>query len=104
MTLYPKIQLSRLRQIGWDHWDPIGIRSFETDDWKENAADEYDGYLLEVVSMLHRGQSTADAIAYLDWVGSEHMGLGPVTDEAHRASIATVEAILTYLKTLPDGR
>ena len=31
------------------------------------------------------------------------MGLGPVTDEAHRASVATVKAILDYLKTLPDG-
>jgi len=100
MNPYPKIQLSHLRQIGWD---PIGIRSFDTDDWKENAADEYDSYLLQVVSKLHRGETTEEAVAYLDRIGSEHMDLGPITDEAHRASIATVEAILDYLKTLPDG-
>lgn len=103
MSSYPKIQLSRLRQIGWDHWDPIGIRSFDTDDWKENAADEYDSYLIQVVSKLHRGETTEDVVAYLDWIGSDYMGLGPVTDEDHRASVATVEAILGYLKTLPDG-
>lgn len=103
MNPYPKIQLSRIRQIGWDQWDPIGIRSFGTDGWKEGAADEYDAYLLQVVSRLHRGEPIESAVSYLDQIASEHMGLGPLTDEGHRASVATVEAILTYLKTLPDG-
>src|SRR5438270_10407833 len=103
MNRYPKIKLSILRQIGWDEWDPIGIRQFDTDDWRTNAADEYDRYILHVVSMLHGGQSEADASAYLDWVASEHMGLGPQNSEAHKASAKTVGAIVAYLRTLPDG-
>lgn len=66
MNPYPKIQLSRIRQIGWDHWDPIGIRSFGTDGWKEGAADEYDAYLLQVVGKLHRGEPIESAISYLE--------------------------------------
>ena len=102
MNRYPKIQLSILRQIGWDEWDPIGIRQFD-DDWKNNAADEYDSYILHVVSLLHGGKSEADAIAYLDWVASEHMGLGPQCPDAHGAAAKTVQAIAAYLRTLPDG-
>ena len=60
----PKIELSALRQIGWDHWDPIGIRQFDAD-WPTEAPDEYDSYLLRVVSMLRGGQSEAEASAYL---------------------------------------
>ena len=103
MSRYPKIQLSVLRQIGWDEWDPIGIRRFDTDDWRTNAADEYDGYILHVVSLLHNGKPEADAVAYLDWVASEHMGLGPQSPEAHEVSAKTVRAIAAYLRTLPDG-
>lgn len=102
MSKYPKVQLSRLREIGWDEWDPIGIRTPDGDDaWKTNAADEYDAYLLHVVSLLQRGHAAEEAVAYLDWVCSEHMGLGPLAPEAHQASKATVEAISEYLETLP---
>ncbi len=103
MARYPKVQLSRLRQIGWDHWDPIGIRSFGYDDWKSDAADEYDRYILHVVSMLHSGRTPEQAVTYLNWVGSEYMGLGAITTEANLASVATVDAILEYLKSMPDG-
>lgn len=103
MKHYPKIQLGILRQIGWDEWDPIGIRKFETDDWRTDAADEYDKYILHVVSLLHGGKSEADAAAYLDWVASEHMGLGPRTAQEREASLSTVRAIAIYLCTLPTG-
>ena len=101
MSSSPKLQLSRLRQIGWDQWDPIGLGSVE--DWRTDGPDEYDSYLLHVVSMLRKGQGVDDAAAYLDQISSEHMGLGEVTPESHRASLATADAIAAYLKTLPDG-
>jgi hypothetical protein len=103
MSRYPKIKLSIVRQIGWDHWDPIGIRGFGGDDWQTNAADEYDSYLLHIVSLLHSGKSEVDAVEYLDVVASEHMGLGPRSQEEHQASANTVRAIAAYLRTLPDG-
>ena len=103
MSRYPKILLGRVRQIGWDEWDPIGIRQFGNDDWRTDAADEYDSYLLHIVSLLHRGKSEADAIKYLDWVASEHMGLGPRTADQRQASANTVRAVAAYLRTFPDG-
>ena len=96
-----KIKLSVLRQIGWDDWDPIGLR--DDADWRKNGADEYDGYLLHVVSLLSSGQSEEVAVAYLDWVASERMGGGPQTAAGHAASITTVRAIAGYLHTLPVG-
>ena len=101
MSSFPRLQLSRLRQIGWDEWDPIGLGSVE--DWRADAPDEYDSYLLYVVSMLRNGQGVDDAAAYLDRISSEHMGLGQATPEGHRASLTTANAIAAYLKTLSDG-
>ena len=99
MDISEPVQLSRLRQIGWDEWDPIGLRLFDDNDWQTNCADEYDGYLLHVVSMLRAGQTIGEAVAYLDWVETKRMG-GVTTDETLRASLATVDAIFVYLQTL----
>lgn len=98
----PKIELSALRQIGWDHWDPIGIRQFDAD-WPTEAPDEYDSYLLRVVSVLRGGQSEAEASAYLNHVASEDMGLRQRTALENEAAVTTVRAIATYLRTFPDG-
>ena len=102
MDLYPKIKLSALRDIGWKLWDPIGLGS-PGEGWPEHCADEYDRYLLHVVGMLNQGKSSEEAVEYLDWVGSEHMGLGPSNPLARNACVATVEAIIAYLQGLPEG-
>jgi hypothetical protein len=102
MTSRSSIELSRLRDIGWEQWDPIGLLA-EGDTWNHKPfADEYDSYLLHVASLLWNGKSKNEAITYLDWVGSEHMGLGPLTEAAHNASIKTVELIAEYLQLLSD--
>ncbi len=101
MNRYPKIKLSLLRDIGWRLWDPIGLGS-PGDSWPKDCADEYDSYLLHVVGMLNQGRFNQEAVAYLDWAGAEHMGMGPSTVTAHQACIATVEAIVAYLQTLPE--
>lgn len=103
MNRYPKLQLSKLRLIGWDEWDPIGIASPDWDDRRKMADNEYDAYLLQVVSMLHNGKSAQEAAAYLDQAASEHMGLGPRPPTARKQSARTVEAITFYLRTLPDA-
>lgn len=99
MSTYPKMQLSRLREIGWKHWDPIGLANADGT-WDEACADEYDGYLLHIVSLLRGGQPAEQAVAYLDWASSEKMGLGRLDSRLHLASVKTVEAVLSYLKTL----
>jgi hypothetical protein len=100
MKSRPPIKLSVLRDIGWKTWDPIGLLA-DGESWDHKPfADEYDDYLLHIVGLLRNGRSEGEAIAFLDWVGSKHMGLGPVTEASHRASTTTVENIADYLRFL----
>lgn len=86
-----------LRQIGWDHWDPIGIRQFDDVAWRKNAADEYDTYLLEAANMILKGATVEVVAAYLDEIVSDYMALGPVSEVRHQASLRTVEAISFHM-------
>src|SRR4029077_9696357 len=90
----PNIQLSRLRDIGWELWDPIGLQVV-----RDQCDDEYDRYLLEVVARLERGDATQSIANYLVTMAGENMGLGQSPSALTRAS-ATVAAIKVYLETL----
>ncbi|MFN9016487.1 MAG: hypothetical protein ACK5W3_11125 [Hyphomonadaceae bacterium] len=92
MNKRPKIRLSRLRDIGWRFWDPIGLASLEGTWENSAAADEYDGYLLTVAAMIRRGESDDIAAKHLIWAESEHMGTGLRIDAQARA-YATIAAI-----------
>lgn len=98
MALNPAVQLSRLREIGWTLWDPIGLARPDGT-WDEACADEYDSYLLQVVAMLFAGRSKKDASDFLADIASRHMGLSQVNREAAQA---TVEALSGYIASLPD--
>jgi hypothetical protein len=104
MAEQSKIKLSRLREIGWSLWDPIGLRSVGDGDWQGGGAcaDEYDGYLLQVVERLRRSEPTAEVVAYLQQTETGHIGLSPNATTRSRAE-ATVSAIANYLSTLPEG-
>jgi hypothetical protein len=102
MAIGPKVQLSRLRDIGFRDWDPIGVLA-DGEPWKDHpAASEYDRYLLEVVGRLVRGAGEAEAAAYLVSIESDHMGLGTTARAADRAA-ATVRSIGDYLHSLGPG-
>jgi len=106
MKSRPKIKLSRLRDIGWSLWDPIGLLpNSETWTSKENSdfADEYDSYLLQAAGQLKQGVSDADVIDYLIKIETEYMGLGEKQDTKERAE-AVVLAIQDdeNLWTLPE--
>ena len=90
----PKFKLSRLREIGWRHWDPIGLNGLEG-----NADDEYDSYLLRATGMLWNGKSPEEVKAYLVWAESEYMGMGEAQQNGERAS-ATIEALKAYVTEL----
>jgi hypothetical protein len=92
VTKHPKIRLSRLRDIGWRCWDPIGLAALDGGWENSAAADEYDGYLLKVAGMVRRNEGDEDAAQYLVWGESEHMGLG-VRADTHERARATVAAI-----------
>jgi hypothetical protein len=61
-----------LRQILYWCWDPIGV----TDGFPINA-DEYDGYVPGLLSLLRESSGASDVAAYLRRIEREEMGLRP---------------------------
>ena len=94
MVTRAKIRLSRLRDIGWRCWDPIALGGPDGDWTDSAAADEYDGYLLQVARMVRQNEGDDAAAQHLVWAESEHMGLGMRADtlERARATIAAIRA------------
>ena len=92
----PKVKLSKLRDIGWRLWDPIGMSSSKGN-WDHPAnqlfASEYDSYLISAASQLRRGTPREEVVEYLFDIETKHMGLGERTSSRKRAE-AVVDAIL----------
>jgi hypothetical protein len=90
----PKIKLSKLRDIGWSLWDPIGLLS-PGQRWEDEDcllfADEYDTYLLEAAGLLRRGAAESEIVDYLVRVEADGMD-GQRPDMRDRAQ-AVVDAI-----------
>lgn len=101
----PRVKLSKLRDIGWNLWDPIGL--LESGNWRDEAnqgfADEYDGYLISAASRLRQGEPRNQLVSYLVQVEAEYMGLGERPTSIERAE-AVVAALLSddTLWTFPD--
>lgn len=88
-----KIRLSRLRDIGWSLWDPIGLLS-KGDAWDDKSyADEYDAYLIQAAGRLRRNTPINEVVDYLVWVETEHMGLG-----THNGQRERIEAVITAIR------
>jgi hypothetical protein len=94
LTPSPKIKLSRLRDIGWSFWDPIGLL-YAGQKWEDEAnqhfADEYDNYLLHAAGMLRRGSTDAEVLRFLVEIEAIHIGVDRL--DAHRRAEAVVTAI-----------
>lgn len=59
-----RLRPSHFREIGWTHWDPLGLS--DTDEaCPQGIADEYDTYLMRVAGILINGEGVAAAIDYL---------------------------------------
>lgn len=106
----PRLKLSKLRDIGWALWDPIGLlgsQGSSTGRWDDEAnrsfADEYDTYLISAASQLRRGTPREEVVEYLVQIETKHMGLGGSPSTRKRAD-AVVEAILAdaAIWTWPD--
>jgi hypothetical protein len=94
MSKHPKIQLSKLREIAWSLWDPIGLLTHDSDWASTGFADEYDTYLIKVAGMLRNGEPLDDAVEYLIRIETEHMGLTEVSGIRERAE-RVVEALIS---------
>jgi hypothetical protein len=75
MNARAKLQLSRLRDIGWSRWDPIRLRGSE-----QAPKDEYDSYLLHAAGRLWDGASEDVVTNYLVSVKAEDMRLDGAPD------------------------
>lgn len=100
----PKVKLSRLRDIGWSKWDPIGLLG-DGQRWEDDACrpfvDEYDTYLLQAAGQLRRGVPEDEVVSYLIDIAANHMGLGwahGAADQAKKvvAAIQADEDLWTY--------
>lgn len=100
MATVARIDLARLRDIGWREWDPIGLLKLKEVEGAE-VADEYDRYLLAVARHLRRGGSVEEAIKYLLTVERDYMGLGVHQGQDARAG-TVARSIQSYLAGL-DG-
>lgn len=65
-----------LRDIGWAHWDPIGLLGPDETWDGELFADEYDRYLIVAAGQLRRGAPEEEVVQYLLEIECYHMGLG----------------------------
>jgi hypothetical protein len=71
MTLRPRFKLSRLREIAWRQWDPIGLYGLEN-----TPDDEYDSYVLQAVGRLWDGATEDEVTDFLIGIEADYMGLG----------------------------
>lgn len=94
------LNLSRLRDIGWSSWDPIGLLALGADWRNEPFADEYDSYLIEAASGLRNGWPVEKVTDYLLSIASDHMGL---SDVSRPAAEATAKAVAEYLRKMDHG-
>ena len=85
MAKHPKVRLSRLREIGWSVWDPIGLLD-EGVSWESQTyADEYDSYLVRAAGMIRRLEPKEDVIDYLVSIVIDYMGMPSHPDVRIRA-------------------
>ena len=97
----PNIKLSRLRDIGWSYWDPIGLLTDKNlADEKKNFDDEFDTYLMQAAGMLWSNTPRDDVIAYLVDIEQNYMGM---PDRGSEAATMTAAQIQSYLKTVPSS-
>ena len=93
MPSKPEFDLTRLREIGWDLWDPIGLRGVT------NVDDEYDRYLLRAADRIWSGADEHKIKEYLRAIEANGMGLGD-SESGRRRAAEAARALIDYVETL----
>ena len=89
-----RFKLSRLREIGWTLWDPIGLNGAEG-----TPDDEYDNYLLHAAARLEKDASVEEVAHFLTSIEIEHMELEDRWSAMARATAAAA-ALRDYVAEL----
>ena len=100
---FPPVDLDRLREIGWEYWDPLDIKHHLNSDLVQPPLDEYDDYLILVVLKLIKGQPRERIAEYLQYVLMEPDDEDQ-TDEFKVGCKQAVEEIDKYLIELEDRK
>jgi hypothetical protein len=90
MSACPRFDIGKLREIGFEQWDPIGVPVPD---------DEYDTYLLKAAGNLWNGEGVERVADYLVKVEVDWMGLSLVPGVRERARQAA-SAISDYVQSL----
>lgn len=90
MRARPRFDIGKLREIGFEQWDPIGVPVPE---------DEYDTYLLKAAGNLWNGEGVEKVAEYLVKVEVDWMGLSLVPGVRERAR-QVAGAISGYVQSL----
>ena len=100
----PDYKIDRIRDIGWTHWDPIGLAK-HIDDWRElEWTDEYDAYLLRAFSVLWHGDNVHKATRYLLQFEAVSMGLKHNEDQQDGRHLEeVVQALRKYVQELKQA-
>jgi hypothetical protein len=96
MTARPKFNASRLREIGWSLWDPIGLNYRDG-----RPGSEYDAYLFQAAGKLWIGATEQEVSEYLVGVEFDVLRLGHRAGAQERAR-RTILALAEYAAELRD--
>jgi hypothetical protein len=92
--VFTALDHDRIRKILLEEWDPAGIRH------EPGAQDEYDDYAKTAYRMLTKRDASAQKMfAFLQWVESDQMGLGPSSEALSRRWQA-VDALMALTRVL----
>lgn len=83
-----RMWLERIIETLNREWDPIGVVS-------AGIKDEYDSYAGKLASMIRSGASDQQLMDYLEWAGTENMGLGQSSDQTRAVTAKVVAALRT---------
>ena len=97
-----KVQLCRLREIGWAQGDRLchfGQGTLRPGRWRSNS-DEYDSFWLPPPSgLLQKSQPAETAILYLEEIETSPRYGGRISSTRNRAE-ATADAVAEYLASV----
>jgi hypothetical protein len=92
----PSQQLLDLRELGWKHWDPIGLIKD-----RMHCDDEYDRYMKQAYQMSLQGASVEIMAEYLEHIETEYIGL-QVQDDTKTRAFQTATALKNYASAIPN--
>jgi hypothetical protein len=91
----------KIRPVLMEEWDPIGVHDVP------EAADEYDGYIGGIYSLLRDGASDERIAQHLSEIETKTMGLSPVERGGYQPLIAKLRFLdlpgFSYPRNLDGG-